>query len=245
MRALVLAAAFLAVSTCVPGQTFEVASVKHKIVSDIPSPRLNCSDGGRFLSVDFPVQVIVQWAYGIQFFQLAGATPGWIADYRDAYNVDARSAGPVTQAQCRLMVQALLADRFKLKVHRETKELPSYALRLGKNKPKLQEAGEKDVVKVQGHPYFDESQAQQNGWTMHKLASYLSGAPSLDGRAVVDQTGLTGTYKIDFVYAFMPNDNDRPDVFAAVQDQLGLKLEATKAPVEMLVIDGIERPSEN
>jgi uncharacterized protein (TIGR03435 family) len=245
MRGRYLAALYLAASFCVSAQSFEVASVKHYKTVDAPSPRLNCSDGGRFVSSYYPLEVAVIWAYDAQPFQIAGTTPNWFKDYKDAYEIDARASGPVTQGQCKLMVQALLADRFKLKVHRESKELPAYALRLGKNKPKLQEAGEKDVVKIQGRPYIDESLTEQKGWTMQKFAAFLSGVPSLDKRAVVDQTGLTGTYKIDFVYAFMPNDNDRPDVFAAVQNQLGLKLEATKASFEMLVIDRLERPDEN
>jgi uncharacterized protein (TIGR03435 family) len=231
-------------ATGVPAaQSFEVASIKHYSAGDQPMPRLNCSDGGRFVSSYYPMEAAVLWAYDIQALQLSGVMPGWFADYKDTYGIDARGAGPVTLAQCKLMVQALFAARFKLKVHRETKELPAYALKLSKNKPKLQEARENDVVKIQGRVFVDENGAQQKGWTMRELAAHLSGTPSLDRRAVVDQTGLAGVYKIDFEYAFTPNDSDRPDVFAAVQEQLGLKLEATKAPYEMLVIDRLERPN--
>jgi uncharacterized protein (TIGR03435 family) len=92
--------------------------------------------------------------------RFVGSDARWFANYKDTYGIDARGVGPVTLAQCKLMVQALFADRFKLKVHRETKELPAYALKLGKDKPKLQEAGENDVVKVQGRVFLDKGKAR-------------------------------------------------------------------------------------
>jgi uncharacterized protein (TIGR03435 family) len=247
MRARSLAAIHLVLATfIVSGQSFDVVSVKPYKGSDQPTPLLGCFEGGRFVSSYTSVQAALQWAYDIQFFQITGTTPIWIKNPKDTYDIDARAGAPVSQAQCKLMVQALFMDRFKFKAHREMKELPGYALRVGNSKPKLQEAGQNDVVKINGNVILDENINKPKGWPMSKLAAYISGLPSLNHRPVVDQTGLTGVYRIDFRFAFISIDsNNTPDVRSAVRNQLGLKLETTKVPVEMLVIDHIERPDGN
>lgn len=138
------------------------------------------------------------------------------------------------------MVQSLFIDRFKLAVHREMKESPVYLMTIGKKGPKLRENG---GVRLNGSVQVVESGKPEwpDGWTMSALAAYLS---DFTGRPVVDRTGLTGTYGI--VLEFSRRDGDeRPNIFTAVQEQLGLKLVAGKAPIEILVIDHIEKPSEN
>ena len=154
------------------------------------------------------------------------------------------------------MIRKLLADRFKLTFRREQKELPIFALTVAKNGPKLRAGTESPdgpkplliVLSPQGA-----SMPGRNA-TMAELASVMQRA-ALD-RPVVDQTGLSKRY--DFDLEWTPNDSQfggqgppepreptKPDLFAAIQQQLGLKLEATRGSVEMLVIDQVERPSEN
>lgn len=171
------------------------------------------------------------------------------------------------------MLQALLAERFKLLAHRETKELPVYALVVAKNGPKFEEAkpGDRypDGIKApDGRPgagmmFTNRGQVTGQGLPIANLVRQLS----LElGRTVVDTTGLTGTY--DFTLKWTPDESQGrmfkraeggqqrtdpapssessgPSIFTALQEQLGLKLEAQKGPVEILVIDYVERPTAN
>ncbi|HEV3201893.1 MAG TPA: TIGR03435 family protein, partial [Bryobacteraceae bacterium] len=133
-----------------------------------------------------------------------------------------------------------------LRIHRETREVPAYALVVGKNGHKLQESsadapGKNGVRSGRTGLHMEASRG-----TMELLASQLSHSA---GRPVVDKTGLTGYYA--FTFDWMPanatpeSDPDTPSMFTAIQEQLGLKLEPTKAPREILVIDHAEKPSEN
>ena len=144
------------------------------------------------------------------------------------------------------MLQGLLADRFQLKVHRETKETPVYALVVGKNGAKLKESAPDETggTSVRGNGIEMHMEASKG--TMDKLAYQLS---LTAGRPVLDRTGLSGhyTYTLDWLPAngTAPPDSDIPSIFTAVQEKLGLRLEATKAPIEMLIVDRAARPSEN
>lgn len=168
------------------------------------------------------------------------------------------------------MIQALLADRCKLEAHRETKALPEYVLTVAKNGPKLREAkvGEayRDGIKGPdgrtggvGVMEVGEGQLTAQGLPIAKLVWFLRGRRELGHRMVQDQTGLTGNY--DFTLQWTPGsptsngiqgpdsatepDSSGPSIFTALRDQLGLKLEPTKGQVETIVIDNVERPSEN
>ena len=138
------------------------------------------------------------------------------------------------------MVQSLFADRFKLVAHREMKESPVYLLTIAKTGSKLHPGG---AVRFNGGVQGDASGKPDwpDGMTMSQLAGILS---NYTDRLVVDRTGLTGTYGITLDFSLTDRD-DRPSIFTAVQEQLGLKLEPTKAPVEVLVIDSVNKPSEN
>jgi uncharacterized protein (TIGR03435 family) len=162
------------------------------------------------------------------------------------------------------MLQALLADRFKLTIHRETKDLPAYALVIAKNGPKLQEAKPgtypEDGKGHAGRILMDPGQLTGQGLPIATLAEFLS---EWLGRTVLDQTGLKGNY--DFTLKWTPEpgqgmmlrgpegSNPGPEggpptdspAITAIQEELGLKVESTKAPVEVLVIDHVEKPSEN
>jgi uncharacterized protein (TIGR03435 family) len=177
--------------------------------------------------------------------------------------------------QLRVMLQSLLADRFELKVSHTSKDLPIYALVVAKNGPKLQEAKPSDtypngIKGLDGRPEGRAGVMRMwaggilgQGISLASLAELLSRQLS---RTVTDQTGLKGEYDIklqwtpDQMSAAIPlgpvGDNSRPDalpppdstgpsIYTAIQEQLGLRLESTKGPVEVLVIDHVERPSEN
>ena len=137
------------------------------------------------------------------------------------------------------MVQSLLAERFKLKTHREQRESNVYYLTIGKNGSKLREGGEVRINGLQidaaGKPTWPD------GITTSQLASILSNRTE---RPVVDRTGLQVKYGMTLDYSIADGD-DRPSLFTAVQEQLGLKLDAGRASIEMLIIDQIEKPSAN
>ncbi len=222
------------------GSMFEVTSVK-----PTPPDRQNqlrmdyCRAGGIFSVGGTPLIWSLAYAYRVKEYQISGA-PGWLSAFDSAYDIEGKPAGSVTNGQCRLMVQSLFVDRFKLAAHRDTKERPVYLLVIGKNGTKLREG---EGVKLNGAVQIGASGKPQwaDGWNMSTLASYLS---DFTGRPVVDRTGLPGTYGITLAFS-QGDQNDRPGIFTAVQEQLGLKLEPGRAPVEVFVIDHIERPSAN
>lgn len=150
------------------------------------------------------------------------------------------------------MVQSILADRFKLVTHAEMKESQVYLLTVAKNGPKLRAPRPEDaktgVIKLNGSIQVngDGTLYWKDGWDMPKLAAYLS---DFAGRPVLDRTGIAGMYAITLNFS-IPNgphrdSDDFPDIFTAVQEQLGLKMESGRAPIEITVIDHIEKPSNN
>ena len=186
-----------------------------------------------------PVMWSLGYAYHLKDFQISGA-PAWLSAFDSAYDIEGKPNGPVTDEQCRLMVQSLFADRFKLVAHRQTKDSSVYLLTIAKNGPKVHPGG---GVRLNGGVQIGASGKPDwpDGWTMDRLAVYLS---DLTERVVVNRTGLAGNYGITLDFSRADGD-DRPSIFTAVQEQLGLKLETGKAPVEVLVIDHIEKPGEN
>jgi uncharacterized protein (TIGR03435 family) len=227
---------------------FEVASIK-----------LNKSGarGGRFstetsgiVATNMPLRTFIKAAYGVQDYQLSGG-PGWLDSER--YDIAAKSEGAVLDDKLLLMLRALLEDRFKLTLHREKKELPGYALVIGKSGLKVHE------VEHEGKSWTRFGRGSLNGHevSMPALADALSGRL---GRPVVDSTGIKGFFDVNLewtpdqsqprgpkesVEPLPADDGDGPTIFTALQEQLGLKLEPRKGPVEILVIDRIEKPSEN
>ena len=219
---------------------FEVASVK-----PTPPDRQNqlrtdhCQVGGRFTAGGTPVLWSLKYAFQLKDYQISGA-PDWLNAFDSAYDIEGKPASPVSNEQCRLMLQSLFVDRFKLAVHRELKESSVYLLAIAKKGTKLREGG---GVKLNGSVQIGASGKAQwaEGWTMPELAVYLS---DVVGRPVIDRTGLAGTYGIALSFSRRDGD-DSPSIFTAVQEQLGLKLEPGRAPIEMLVIDHIEKPTAN
>jgi uncharacterized protein (TIGR03435 family) len=181
-------------------------------------------------------------------YQISGG-PDWMDSDSERFDIVANAPGEGTPTgnDVRLMLQTLLTDRFQLKVHREMKERPVYALVVAKNGPKLKQSApdEESSMTVGGNRTFHVTMAKA---TMEQFAIQLSNS-GLD-RPVLDKTGLAGHYDITLnwtpEFAGPPAlDSNGVNVFTAVQEQLGLKLEPQKAPVELLVIDHAEKPSEN
>jgi uncharacterized protein (TIGR03435 family) len=161
------------------------------------------------------------------------------------FNIDAKLPVGASQDQIPVMMQTMLADRFKLKCHRETRAFREYALVVAKGGPKFAKPSESDHHGV----VTSQSDNQITAWArpISDLANMLIGVV---GAPVIDQTGLKGNYDFDLKFAPPPGvsregDDALPDVFAVLQEQLGLKLEAITGPAEVLVIDQAEKPTEN
>ena len=217
-------------------------------------------------------------AYEVQDYQLAG-TPSWLES--EHYDVQAKAeSNPSVKQMEGPMLRRLLEERFRLALHRETRQLPAYVLSIGKTGPKLQPANEGSCtpydtnspppVTRPGAPTvfcgFQRTPIEglnrtldAKGVTMAALATNLSRAYTAAlGRNVIDGTGLTGAFDFHLTWSMDPPaatpgaaenashaDATGPSIFAALQEQLGLRLEPTKGPVEVLVIDHIEKPSGN
>jgi uncharacterized protein (TIGR03435 family) len=246
MKLLLFTAAML-----VHAQTFDVATIKLNPQCNELGPSRGARAPGQIAMECADLRDLIVTAYGVfpnGSASLAGSYrtqviggPKWIDS--DRYEILAKASGnPPTAQLLGPMLRALLEDRFHLKVHRETKEGRIYKLTVAKNGPKLQPSSEREAV------------------TMAEFCARLSTV--LDGE-VIDTTGITGRFDIQhqvdpslltprFVAgrdqspgtAFDDNP-DRPSIFTVLQQQFGLKLEAARGPVQTIVVDAIERPTEN
>jgi len=244
---------------------FEVASIKLNKSGSGSSH--SDFDHGRFTAINVRVKSLIQYeAYGITGAQIAGG-PGWLDS--EAFDISAKVDDATAEQMktldrdkrrqlIRQLFQQLLAERFKLAVHWETKELPVYALVVAKSGPRLTKSKDADGGTSVSSGSGGGTSMTARGVTMTRLAQTLTQSSSRDlGRIVIDKTGLEGTY--DLALQWTPEDrsaaainiaNDNTSaqaasIFTALQEQLGLKLESTKGPVETLVIDHVEQPSEN
>jgi uncharacterized protein (TIGR03435 family) len=246
-------------SFALKGQEFEAASIKPSAPAPMGTTRIGIQmlPGGRISMTGVTVKILIQRAYGVRDFQIVGG-PGWLGSER--YDITAKPEGAATSDQVKLMTQALLADRFQLKFHRETKELPTYALVVGKSGPKFHES---EVVAGSDKPKGTRISMERGQVTLLEapVSALANQLGQILGRSVIDKTEMTGNY--DFKLEWTPDEGERrmvsasggdgpapsdaagPSIFTAVQDQLGLKLESTKGPVEILVIERAEKASEN
>jgi uncharacterized protein (TIGR03435 family) len=260
---------------------FEVATVKPNKSGDM-RVSLGIQAGGRFTAANVPLRMLIRNAYQLQDFQLVGG-PDWIASER--FDIIAKAVGDVPPrppwgppGPLQLMLQTLLGERFKLSVHRETRELPVYELVLarpdGKLGPQLQPStvdcaavaaargrggapspappspGERPCgIRMMG------GRLAAGGFPLSQLAITLS---QFVQRVVLDRTRLTGNFDFDLTFTpdqlpqgppppgappLPPIDPNGPSIFTALQEQLGLKLESSRGPVEVLVIDHVEQPT--
>ncbi len=235
---------------------------------------IRIAPGGKFSAKNMTLKMLIEEAYDVKDSQISQAPPWFDSAHFDieAKPEDAVAAAidklPRDQRQKRLrqMMQGLLADRFKLSLGHETKDLPIYALVVAKNGPKLKVSDFKPPEHPETMPPPTRGRGQppgsmsmgpgsitSTGNELAVLASALSNAGEL-GRIVVDKTGLTGRY--DFTLKWTPDSQRQADatsppdpssasLFTAIQEQLGLKLEPQKAPMDVLVIQHVEKPSAN
>ncbi len=224
---------------------FEVASVRPR-TTEIGRIEITTS-GNRLTAEAESAGGLISWAYDLKSYQI----PDTKALDDTVYDITAKAEGDATPSrpEFRQMLQVLLAERFHLKMHREVREMPVYALVVGKNGPKFHESGE-DAIEGGNIGVHGRNQTMNSRKvTMDVAAERIRGAFFLE-RPVLNRTGLKGLYdvRLEATPEFRINRGPEPDdisVFTAVQEQLGLKLESTKAPIEVLVIDHIEKPSEN
>ena len=261
---------------------FEVASVRENTNND-GKVMIGIQPGGRFTAVNVPAWDLIRQAFAVQRTQIVGA-PDWTQTTR--YDISAKAetdipgVGPGSSpGPLHFMLQDLLADRFKLRAHRETREMPIYALTFARSDRKLGEglrASTADCAAMRGRggrgamppgpPAIGErpvcgmrmspNSVMAGGVPLAQLTQVLS---QVTQRIVIDRTGLQGSFDIDLTFTLdgVPNapppppgapalpsvDPNGPSLFTALQEQLGLKLESERAPVEVLVIDHVERPT--
>jgi len=239
--------------------SFEVASVKRDTSGQSVRPNfpLSADDNyhptGGLLSADFPVRVYITFAYRLTFAQnqlfLGPQLPKW-AD-QDRFDIQARAAAGTnpTKDQMRLMMQSLLADRFKLAVHWEKKDMPVYTLVVAPGGFKLKLSDPKNdpgsAPGSIGCPADDRACAMMYVGSI-PVADFAGALGAMVGRPVIDKTGLTGTYYMNLKWAgdISPNSS-LPSLPAALRDQFGLKLKSEKASVDVLMIDHVEEPTPN
>jgi uncharacterized protein (TIGR03435 family) len=288
MRSILLAAALVVsgwrlLAQPAPRPSFEVASIK-------PSPA-NCAPGrngptpGRIEMSCITVRNLIRAAYGAlagdqiaaRMLDVVGG-PGWLDT--DHYDISAKAEGPARVTQMiGPMLQALLEERFQLKVHLEPRETPVYALMVAKGSPKLTPAKEGSCVPIDlnnleqwrgsnaspcGMPRMSFKAGVTTldvpGATMEEFAGRV--LPSQTNRPLIDKTGLTGRYDIHLEFsrempagtvtlngvpqpAPPPAEMAGPSIYTAIQEQLGLKLAPDKAPINVVVIDSVQKPAAN
>jgi uncharacterized protein (TIGR03435 family) len=225
------------------GQTapaaFEAASIKPNASGSGNSG--STGSKGQIVFTNVPLRRLIMRAYGVLDFQIAG--PDWMANVR--FDIAAKyPPGDLTREQRNMMLQTLLAERFHLVIHRETKEMPAYALVVAKNGPKLAASEKPGDSTSTGRGRLQDTAVSMAGLA-NQLAEQLV-------HPVVDKTGLTGAYTLKLEWT--PDDQPAgagepaagPSIFTALQEQLGLKLQTQKLPVEMIVVDSVDRtPVEN
>jgi uncharacterized protein (TIGR03435 family) len=231
--------------------TFEVSSIKPSRPGALNGVIKALPGGQEYTSRNVPVKLIISLMYKVPMRQIEGG-PDWLGT--DGYDIEAKADHPYSLDDLHVMFQNLLADEFKLRFHKEIREGPVYALVLNKS-------GSKMKVNEGAQDFSIPISAGKDGVIigtrvpMQYFSWWLGQVLQRDGRPVIDKTGLDKNY--DFTLAFAPepaanapNENipatpERPNLFDALRDQLGVRLEPQKGPVEYYVIDGAERPAAN
>jgi uncharacterized protein (TIGR03435 family) len=234
-----------------PKPAFEVASIRANHMADKGgegSRRESIEPGPANVTMrNVSLQGCIRWAYNVQPYQVNG--PAWLESER--FDIAAKAGAPAPEAQLRLMLQTLLADRFKLVLHRQSKEMSVYALLVGKGGHKLKESQSEGPSNLSPNKMLMVGERVP----MSQLAELLSGPLRMP---VVDMTELKGRYDFSMDPSkFLPTEmtpekkmsmqDEVPNIFRAMlQEQLGLKLESRKAPIDILIVDSMEKtPTEN
>jgi uncharacterized protein (TIGR03435 family) len=253
---LLIAATSLPLAALQPSPAFDVASIKPNKSGDTRSSS-SVQPGGHYIATNVTVRMLVRSAYGVQQeSQLVGG-PSWIDAER--WDVIGKGEGnpstDVFRDQARLMLRALLSDRFGLRVHSEQREIPIYALALAKDSgtlgPQLRRSAITDCSQEPktgadttmpcGGGFARAGHLAGRAVAFSTLVTNISNAAD---RPVVDRTGLSGTFDWTLQWSIEPlSQLGANTLFTALQEQLGLKLEPTRGPVDVLVIDSVERPT--
>lgn len=240
---------------------FEVATIKPTAPDWSGGRFIRMQSADRFVARNHALRTLLAAAYELHPHAIVGG-PAWTDS--DRYDILAKTPGTVRPNlnEQMAMLRKLLTDRFKLTFHRGSKELPIYALTVAKTGAKLKESAASQDASPEGPPPLVFVISPQlvrlpgHNASMSELASVMQRA-ALD-RPVVDKTGISGRYDFDLEWTpdesqfggvlgrpASSDDSGKPGLFAAIQQQLGLRLEATRGMVALLVIDHVERPSEN
>jgi uncharacterized protein (TIGR03435 family) len=256
-----------------PLPTFDVASIRpwKRPTAPSPPPAAGAPAPVKVMKVDptssvergqssdlvrmiLPIQTLIETAYNLPFDsrRITGG-PAWVRDTDSQYEIKATispalfaSMQQMTAAQqheqVRLMEQSLLADRFHLKLHFETRDMSTYELVIARGGPKLTPAAPSDVSMLAN---FEDEKGSGLRGTAVTLDRLIHSPLFLGGHEAVNKTGLTGAYNFSLNLGPPNADGDSTSLFTAIQEQLGLRLISAKSTVEIIVIDSVERPSEN
>jgi len=241
---------FSAVALAQPSApAFDVASIKPSVSANYwytVAPIRNAH--GHFTATNITLKQLVTLAYQVDSARISGG-PQWAGT--DRFNVEAKGDPGASTADLLAMLKSLLADRFRLRVHRETKETSILALVLARNGPKFQPSSSDDCsADPRPRPGCSGIQFGGQGLTAEHvpMAAFTRAIAGILGGVVTDETGLKGDYdfKLQFVDAAEKHETSiYPAIYSALPQQLGLKLESRKTDLEILVVDAVDRPSAN
>jgi uncharacterized protein (TIGR03435 family) len=196
--------------------------------------------GTRF-TTSAPLDFLIRWAYDLGRPFVVGL-PGWVSDLDQRYAIEGKAASPMSGENCKAMVRSMLAHEFGMITHREQRTMAAYALVVSKKGLKMRRpTGEDDIATIDVMRFLSDD-GRLSAASMGRLASTLSGFDEIRA-PVVDRTGLEGLYA--FHLMFGSNSPNLPDLWTALEEQLGLKLEPIRAPIDILVVDHIDKPREN
>jgi uncharacterized protein (TIGR03435 family) len=198
--------------------------------------------GGLFKATNVSLRLLISRAYGVPEAQIEGG-PGWMDS--ETYDINAKANTPfeMSREEARPSLQALLVERFRLSIHHETRQGAVYSLVVTKGGPKFKDHTGKGKSGISSSTGPGKAAIEGRQATMARLVEYLSGQA---GRLVIDNTGLKGEYDFRVEWATdEARDALGPSIFTALQEQLGLKLDATKGPIDFIVVDRAEKASAN
>jgi uncharacterized protein (TIGR03435 family) len=217
------------------GPQFEVASIRPG-APGARGPTIYNPSRERFAIDSITTKALIAYAYDVREFQVSGG-PNWVGS--EEYNIVAKPQGEASNEKILAMTRSLLAERFNLTLHHESKEMPVLALTVVKEGPRLHPSEATGGPEIRG----GRGRLVARKVTLGMLAAQLAGR--VLGRAVLDWTEIAGEFDVDLEWT--PDESPDPgsSIFTALQEQLGLKLETQKGVVDVLVIDHVERPSAN
>jgi len=233
---------------------FEVASIRQNVDGGGHVHIYNDRHNGEFRTVNAPLKMILVYAYELPRTQMVGG-PAWVDS--TTFDIDAKAEAAVSDALAKMqgadanaakqgMVRKLLAERFGLVVHRETREMPVFDLVVAKDGPRFAKSDVQGTTINEGNDHIDAIGSDDT------LAMLCESLGRRTGRVVLNKTGMNGRYKLslkwtpdDMAAAGKTGPDAPPDLFTAIQEQLGLKLESAKGQVPVLVIDKVTMPTGN